>query len=233
MDHGAATPYLTANRLEKGDMALLPMIAPARRDERFDASAGAEIARATRIDAAAIAAITNLYREILPPGGAILDLMSGWVSHLPPEIPYSRVVGIGVNADELAENPFLDEWRVQDLNRDPHLAFNTAEFDGAAICVSVQHLTRPCEVIREVGRVLKPGAPLVVTFSNRCVPTRAIACWCLLDDAGHLCLIAHYFVEAGNWTGIRCLDRTPPGGGDPLYAVIGRSVGPAPRLGHD
>ena len=207
-------------------MALLPMTAPVRPDVRFDASAGPELARARRIDAAAIAAITELYREILPPGGAILDLMSGWVSHLPPEIPYSRVVGVGINARELAENPFLDEWCVQDLNRNPRLPFATGEFDGAAICVSVQHLTRPCEVIREAGRVLKPGAPLIVTFSNRCVPTRAIGCWCLLDDTGHLCLIAQHFVQAGNWTDICCLDRTPARGGDPLYAVIGHSLGP-------
>jgi SAM-dependent methyltransferase len=206
-------------------MTILPRAVVAPADEFFDASGGPELARIRHIDDAAIAAITDLYREILPMGGAILDLMSGWVSHLPPEIPYSRVVGIGVNACELAENPFLDEWRVQDLNRNPCLPFPTGEFDGATLCVSVQHVTRPAEVIREVGRVLKPGAPLVVTFSERCRPARAIGCWCLLDDAGHLCLIAHHFAEAGNWGDIRCLDRTPPGGGDPLYAVIGRSLG--------
>ena len=214
-------------------MALLPMTAPVRADQQFETTAGHETALADSIDAAAIAAVTELYREILPAGGAILDLMSGWVSHLPPEIPYGRVVGLGLDASEMAENPFLDEWLVQDLNRDPRLPFATAEFDGAAICVSVQHLARPCEVIREVGRVLKPGAPLVVTFSNRCLPARAIGCWCLHDDTGHLCLIAHYFAEAGNWTDIRCLDRTPLGGGDPLYAVIGRSLGPAPVIGEN
>ena len=202
-------------------MALLPMTTAAH----LDVFAGTEPMPASKIDAAAIAAITDLYRETLPPGGAILDLMSGWVSHLPPEIPYSRVVGVGPNACELAENPFLDDWHAQDLNQDPALPFTTGEFDGAAICVSVQHLTRPCEVIREAGRVMKPGAPLIVTFSKRCVPTRAIGCWCLLDDTGHLCLIAQHFVQAGNWADIRCLDRTPPGGGDPLYAVIGLSLG--------
>ena len=209
-------------------MPLLPMVAPASGDQRFDTSARPDTASARRIDDAAIAAVTNLYREIFPAGGTILDLMSGWVSHLPPEIFYARVVGIGLSACELA-----DEWRVQDLNRNPRLPFAAAEFDGAAICVSIQHLTRPCEVIREVGRVLKPGAPLIVTFSNCCLPTRAIACWHLLDDAGHLCLIAHNFAEAGNWTDIRCLDRTPAGGGDPLYAVIGRSLGPPPPVGDD
>jgi len=212
-------------------MTLLPIAASFLRDDWFEASAGSEATAARHIDDAAIAAVTRLHREILPAGGVILDLMSGWVSHLPPEIYYRKVVGVGPDACELAENPFLDEWRVQDLNRNPHLAFATAEFDAAAICVSIQHLTRPCDVIREVGRVLKPGAPLVVTFSNCCLASRAIACWHLLDDAGQLCLIAHYFAEAGNWTDIRCLDRTPPGGGDPLYAVIGRSLGPAPPTG--
>ncbi|MGA7260648.1 MAG: methyltransferase domain-containing protein [Stellaceae bacterium] len=214
-------------------MALLPITAPAYLEMRPEAFGGCELARARQIDAAALAAVTELYREILPPGGAILDLMSGWVSHLPPEIPYSRVVGVGLNSQELAENPFLDEWHVQDLNCDPHLPFATGEFDAAAICVAIQYLTRPCDVIREAGRVLKPGAPLVVTFSNRCLPTRAIGCWCLLDDAGHLCLIAQHFVQAGNWGDIRCLDRTPPGGGDPLYAVIGRSLGSAPVMAAD
>ncbi len=229
MDCLSTAPYLTSNTHEPGEMTpLLQMPATERVDEPFDPFPGVELPQLQQIDAAALAAITDLYRQVLPSGGAILDLMSGWVSHLPPEVDYARVVGVGLNACELAENPFLDEWRVQDLNRTPRLPFAAGEFDGAALCVSVQHLTRPAEVIREVGRVLKPGAPLVVTFSERCRPARAIGCWCLLDEAGHLCLIAHHFAEAGNWGDIRCLDRTPPGGGHPLYAVIGRSLGPWP-----
>jgi|SRR5579862_2229146 len=180
-----------------------------------------------RIDGAAIAAVTDLYREVLPAGGAILDVMSGWVSHLPPEAPFRRVVGIGIEGAALAENPFLDEWRLQDLNRKPVLPFAAAEFDGATICAAVQYLARPAEVFRDVARVLRPGAPLIVTFSNRCLATKAIACWCLHDETGQLCLVAQHFAEAGNWTDIRCLDRTPPGGGQPLYAVLARSLGPA------
>lgn len=180
-----------------------------------------------RVDNVAIAAVTDLYREIMPAGGAILDLMSSWVGHLPPEVAYRRIVGVGTDARLLAENPFLDEWRVQDLNCTADLPFAAGDFDGAAMCGAIQHLTRPAEVIREVGRVLRPGAPLVVTFSNRCIATKAIACWCLHDEVGQLCLVARYFAEAANWSDIRCLDRTPPGGGDPLYAVIGRSRGSA------
>ncbi len=115
---------------------------------------------------------------------------------------------------------------VQDLNEQPQLPFATAEFDGAAICVSVQYLTQPIKVFRELGRVLKVGAPLVVTFSNRCFPTKAVAVWQSLDDGGHGQLVAHYFSSAGNWTDIAVLDRSPRGWRrDPLVAVVGRSAG--------
>jgi SAM-dependent methyltransferase len=198
-----------------------------RLDESPDPLFYAEPRFVAHIDDAAIAAVTQLYREYLPPGGAILDLMSSWVSHLPPEIAYHEVIGIGLNRDELAANPRLSDGLVWDLNQAPRLPFGDARFDGAAICVSVDYLTQPIEVFRECGRVLRPGAPLVITFSNRCFPTKVIAAWRLLDDRGHQDLVARYFVEAGNWSGIEMLDRSPGRDGDPLYAVIGRSTGSA------
>jgi SAM-dependent methyltransferase len=210
-----------------GFMALVQAAAAAAAEGVADPAPGREPPLA-RIDGAAIAAVTNLYREILPTGGAILDVMSGWVPHLPPEAPYRRVVGIGIEKRALAENPFLDEWRVQDLNAAPALPFASGEFDGATICAAVQYLARPAEVFREIARVLRPGAPLIVSFSSRCVATKPIACWCLHDETGQLCLVAQHFAAAGNWADIRCLDRTPPTGGVPLYAVVGRSLGAAP-----
>lgn len=183
------------------------------------------------IDDNAIAAVTQLYREYFPPDGAILDLMSSWISHLPHEITYRRVVGLGMNAEELDANPRLTERVVQNLNRNPLLPFRDGEFDGAGICVSVQYLTQPITVFRELGRALKPDAPLVVTFSNRCFPTKAVAIWQALDDRGHGQLVKKYFEEAGNWRDMQVLDRSPRRWrGDPLYAVVGRSTGPGNAL---
>jgi len=152
----------------------------------------------THIDDRAIAAVTQLYRELFPPGGEILDLMSSWISHLPPEIEYRRVIGLGMNEVELRRNERLDSYLVQNLNTNPELPFGEAEFDGAGICVSIDYLIRPAEVLGEVGRVLKPGAPLVVSFSNRCFPSKAIAIWHQLDDHGHMRLVEDYFQGAGN-----------------------------------
>ena len=194
-----------------------------REDEGPDARFYAQPRLVTHIDEAAIAAVTQLYREYFPAGGAVLDLMSSWVSHLPAEVGYSRVVGLGMNRTELAANPRLDGFVVHDLNRNQRLPFADAEFDAAAICVSVQYLTRPAAVLRDLGRVLAAGAPLVITFSNRCFPTKAVRAWLQRDDFGHAALVAGYLKAARNWTGIEHLDRSPPTG-DPLHAVVARRV---------
>ncbi|MDQ3327022.1 MAG: methyltransferase domain-containing protein [Chloroflexota bacterium] len=208
-------------------MSTIPPESFARHDESPDDWFYRQPRLVTHLDAGAIAAVTQLYRELFRPDGSILDLMSSWVSHLPPEMRYGRVVGLGMNEAELRANPLLDAYQVQDLNTHPSLPFADAEFDGAGICVSVQYLTRPVAVLREVGRVLRPGAPLVVTFSNRCFPTKAVAIWQSLDDAGHGRLVERYLLNAGNWQDIAQLDRSPQQG-DPLYAVVAR-VAPQSR----
>ena len=202
---------------------------PASAFRRTDESPDAEFYRVprlvTHIDDAAIAAVTSLYDDVLPPGGRVLDLMSSWVSHLPPDVGYAGVVGLGMNGVELAKNPRLTDRVVHDLNADPTLPFNDGSFDAAVCCVSIDYLTRPVAVVREVGRVLVAGGPFVVTFSNRCFPTKAIAAWHERDDMGHLDLVASYFAAAGNFEAAAKLDRSPPRrllGRDPLFAVVGR-----------
>ena len=175
----------------------------------------------THIDEQAIGAVTQLYREYLPADGAVLDLMSSWVSHLPPDVAYPRVVGLGMNRAELAANPRLNGFVVHDLNRTLRLPFAAAEFGAATVCVSIQYLTRPVAVLRDLGRVLAAGAPLVITFSNRCFPTKAVRAWLLRDDLGHAGLVTRYLKAAGYWTAIEHLDRSPPTG-DPLHAVVAR-----------
>ena len=205
----------------------LPKEAFRRADETPDEEFYRAPRLVTHIDDRAITTVTQLYREFFPSGGEILDLMSSWVSHLPPEIEYRRVIGLGMNEVELRRNERLDSYVVQNLNTNPHLPFGDAEFDGVGICVSIDYLTQPVEVVREVGRVLKVGAPTIITFSNRCFPSKAIAVWHRLDDQGHMRLVEEYLREAGNFRGVRSLDRSPRRMfSDSLYAVIGESTGP-------
>jgi SAM-dependent methyltransferase len=175
------------------------------------------------IDDGAIAKVGAIYARLLPQGGAILDLMSSWRSHLPAHLRPARVVGLGMNRAEMEDNPGLTEIVIHNLNRVPRLPFADAEFDGAVVTVSVQYMTAPLETFAEVGRVLKPGAPFIVTFSNRMFPTKAVAIWQNLDDYDHVKLVARYFMESGGFENIEFIDKsapaTPPS--DPIWAVVG------------
>ena len=181
----------------------------------------------THIDDGAIAAVAALYTE-LGVDGEVLDLMSSWVSHFP--VTPRRLVGLGLNATELAANPALADRVVHDLNVDPLLPFPDAAFDDATCCVSVDYLTDPVAVFREVARVLRPGGRFVVTFSNRCFPTKAIRGWLSTDDAGHVQIVNAYFALSGGFGEVRG-QRRAGRGGDPLYAVWAARPDPGPPDG--
>ena len=176
------------------------------------------------IDDGAIAALTEFYRAMLPAGGVLLDLMSSWVSHLPPEIAYAEVIGHGMNATELAANPRLTRWFIQNLNRETKLPLADASVDAAMVCVSIQYLEQPVVVLRDVARALRPGAPLVISFSNRCFWTKAVAIWRALDDAGHARLVECYLSHAGfERIAIHQLAEWVEDVCDPMTAVVGRT----------
>jgi SAM-dependent methyltransferase len=191
--------------------------------EKMDPSPDAEFYSfprfVTHIDDGAIAVVTQAYRERLPAGGKVLDLMSSWVSHLPDDVAYDSVIGHGMNHEELAANPRLSQWFVQDLNIDPILPLKDSHFDGACLCVSIQYLQRPVDVFHEVRRVVRSGAPFVVTFSNRCFPTKAVAIWQSLHGADQQRLVAAYMQRAS----FRDIagNASLPLDGDPLWTVVG------------
>jgi hypothetical protein len=178
------------------------------------------------IDEGAVAALTQFYRQVLPPGGVLLDLMSSWVSHLPPETDYTEVIGHGMNAEELAANPRLNRCFIQNLNRDPLLPLADVSIDAAMICVSIQYLQQAVTVLRDLSRVLRPGGPLVVSFSNRCFWTKAVAIWRALDDDGHAHLVELYLRQAGfEEIETHRLAEWVEDVSDPMIAVIGRAPG--------
>lgn len=195
-----------------------------RQDETADELFYTTPRRVVHIDTGAIRALTALLAKLLPSGGLYLDLMSSWRSHLPEEMKPARVVGLGMNAAEMADNPQLDRYVVHNLNDEPILPLATAEFDAVICTVSVQYMTKPLEVFREVNRVLKPGGRFVVSFSNRCFATKAIAAWMTSSDAQHVELVGYYFAASGNWTTPATAAHTPHHA-DPLYAVWANKVG--------
>ena len=196
----------------------------ARDDSGVDAAFYRQPRFVTHIDDGAIEAVSALYSElgVDGPDARVLDLMSSWVSHL--RRPPRELVVLGMNAAELEANPMATEHVVHDLNADPGLPFDDVSFDAVLCCVSVDYLTRPVEVLAEVARVLRPGAPVVLTFSNRCFPTKAVHAWLATDDEGRCALVAEHLRRASGFEPAEVSLRTPEHGyrGDPLFAVVAR-----------
>ncbi len=182
----------------------------------------------THIDDGAIRAVGQLYAELGIDGSAsrpasALDLMSSWVSHF--RTPPHRLTVLGMNRAELDANAAAHTRVVQDLNADASLPFDDDVFDAVTCCVSIDYLVRPVPVLTEVARVLKPGAPIVITYSNRCFPTKAVYGWLATTDEQHGELVSRYLALAGGFDTASVSLRTPASGyrGDPLWSVVAHS----------
>lgn len=206
----------------------------ARMDPRPDTQFYREPRFVQHLDTQAIARIRAIYARFLQPGMRVLDLMTSWVSHLPEGVDGLSVTGLGLNAAELERNARLNTRVVHDLNADARLPFAAGEFDAAVCTASVEYLVEPVAAFRELARVLKRGAPLVMTFSDRWFPTKAIALWGELHAFERMALVIDYFRKSGGFNGlatesIRGLPRPPDDkyagqlpNADPVFAVWGR-----------
>ncbi len=190
-----------------------------RQDESADGEFYAIPRFVTHIDLETIDALTQVYRERLPTRGRVLDLMSSWVSHLPPEVAYERVSGLGMNLAELQANRRLTDLVVHDLNAEPELPYPDESFDAVTNAVSVQYLTRPIEVFASVARVLRPGGFSLVAMSHRLFPTKAIAAFHTLPAPRRVQLVMTYHELSGGFGKPQLLDRSPQNA-DPLWVVL-------------
>ena len=187
----------------------------------------------THVDAGFIDQLTDLYRQRLQPQSRVLDLMSSWVSHLPQELGLAHVEGHGMNADELARNPQLDHYFVQNLNQTQLLPLPDQSFDAVLNTVSVQYLQRPEAVFAEIYRILKPGGLCIVSFSNRMFYQKAIQAWREGSESDRVNLVKGYFASVPGFSPPEVVARTSSipavlqmlgmAGGDPFYAVIATS----------
>ncbi|MEM9482278.1 MAG: class I SAM-dependent methyltransferase [Cyanobacteria bacterium P01_F01_bin.116] len=189
----------------------------------------------THVDERFIEQLTELYQERLQPNSRLLDLMSSWVSHLPSDMEFERVDGHGMNDEELAKNPQLDHYFVQNLNENQTLPFEDRTFDAVLNTVSVQYLQQPEAVFAEIYRVLKPGGIAIVSFSNRMFYQKAIAAWRDSSDASHIALVKRYFESVKGFSQPEVIaNQGPPmnpilqmmgmASSDPFYAVIGERM---------
>jgi SAM-dependent methyltransferase len=205
-----------------------------RVDEQPDAAFYRKPRYVHHIDDTAREMVQNTYGRFLTDGMQVLDLMSSWQSHVPANVHLDRLVGLGLNADELKTNPQLSDVLTQDLNVDAVMPFESNTFDAVINTVSIEYLTDPLAVFSEILRILRPNGYFIVTFSNRWFPTKAIKIWGELHEFERMGLVLEYFLRTGGFKdlqtySIRGLPRPHDDKyfpellfSDPVYAVWGR-----------
>lgn len=186
-------------------------------DDRDDAGFYAEPRLVTHVDDGFRDRLTAVYDEHLSAGDRVFDAMSSHVSHL-PDRSFERVVGHGMNERELAANDRLTDWFVQNFNERQRLPLADDAFDAVLCAVSVQYLEYPERTFDEFGRVLVPGGTLVVSFSNRMFPTKAVQAWRSASMDERAALVGEYVDAAGRFADPQVRRCRPER--DPFYAVI-------------
>jgi SAM-dependent methyltransferase len=184
----------------------------------------------THVDDSFIQQLTDLYQQRLKPQIRIFDMMSSWVSHLPEEMEFEHVEGHGLNAEELARNPRLDHYFVQNLNQNQTLPLPDQSFDAVLNTVSVQYLQYPEQIFAEIYRVLKPGGICIISFSNRMFYQKAIQAWRDGSESDRVGLVKGYYASVPGFSQPEVVanqSSTPSflqmfgiAGADPFYAVI-------------
>ena len=178
-----------------------------------------------------ISRLTKLYSEYLLSHYIILDLMSSWVSHLPSNDNYQKVIGHGMNEAELGANQRLDQYWIQNLNKSQILPFESSTFDACLIVAGWQYLQYPEKLSLELSRICKNNSLLIISFTNRAFWSKSPNIWTERSETGRI----EYVKDVISFNGWKIekiikektIDSRLFGlyqeSGDPFYSVISRN----------
>lgn len=211
-----------------------------RRDESEDSDFYAVDRMVDHLDSTARETVQRIIESlVVEKHPHILDLMASWDSHLPAGLQPGQVEGLGMNAREMKANPVLNRHLVHDLNQDPRLPLEPESFDLVLNVVSVDYLTQPEEVFRQVGRVLRPGGLFLVIFSDRWFEPKVTNLWRNSSEIERIILVEHWFRQSGCFGEPKLfVSKGRPRPADDKYAHLGIPSDPviaiyADKLGGD
>jgi SAM-dependent methyltransferase len=170
-----------------------------RVDETIDSEFYSQPRHINHLDEAAQKQLKSVYNDLIPPHSEILDLMSSINSHIDDSLESKKITGLGMNEEELAANPRLDEIIVHDINQQQRLPFEDASFDIIVCSLSIEYVTRPSRLFDEVARLLRPGGRYIISFSNRWFPTKAVQVWNNLHDFERIGLVMEHFIASAHF----------------------------------
>jgi SAM-dependent methyltransferase len=131
----------------------------------------------THLDKTAAKHVEAVYSSFLDTDMRLLDLMSSFETHLPFSFLTTDIVGLGLNSREMEGNEFLNDHVIHNLNVTPILPFPDASFDGVICTSSIEYLSHPFEIIKEISRILRPGGKIGIVVSDRWFNGEEITFW--------------------------------------------------------
>ena len=141
--------------------------------------------------------LTNIYNEEFYDDSIILDLMSSWDSYLPTTKRYKKVLGHGLNKEELERNKYFDKYWIQNFNKDQKIPLETESIDFCLMVAAWQYLQYPENISMEISRILKNNGKLIIAFSNRAFWTKAPKIWTNSDENQRVNYVRNVLVSNG------------------------------------
>lgn len=159
------------------------------------------------LDSTTIKTVAREYEKLIRPRSRVLDLMGSWDSHLSKDVDIETLTVLGMNQEELDANDLATETLVQDLNLNNKLPFDDESFEAIVCTASIEYLTDPLAVFREIQRVLVPSGVFALAFSNRWFPGKEIKIWSELHDFERLGMVMEMFHRTSGFGDIHSFTR--------------------------
>ena len=121
--------------------------------------------------------LSKLYGEVFENDCSVLDLMSSWDSYLPRNVKYKKVIGHGLNEEELDRNKAFDDYCIQNFNIEQKIPLENETIDYCLMVAAWQYLQYPEKVSGEIARILKQNGKFIIAFSNRAFWHKAPNIW--------------------------------------------------------
>ena len=171
--------------------------------------------------------LSSIYKNEIKDSSTVLDLMSSWDSYLPPEKIFKKVIGHGLNKDELERNKSLNSFWIQNFNVDQTIPLENESVDFCLMVAAWQYLQYPENLTREIARILSNSGKIIVSFSNRAFWHKAPNIWTSSTEDERLKYVRKVLVTNGfrepriiKKFNVQNFNLLPFFKGDPFYCLI-------------
>ena len=141
--------------------------------------------------------LTELYKKEIKNNSSIVDLMSSWDSYLPKNFKYKKVIGHGLNKEELERNIAFDDYWIQNFNINQKIPLKNQTFDYCLMVAAWQYLQYPEKIAEEIARILNSNGKFIIAFTNRAFWHKAPNIWTYSNESERVEYVRNILIANG------------------------------------